>query len=533
MRTSSGAAAAVIRVLCNLQSLRQVENALASATKQSLLCHSFVASKLIVSALLSPLGSLTLAQSIFEQTPIDNPFICNTMIRAYSKSAFPIRAISIYNQMMGSNVAGDKFTFNFVLKACGRMLWCVKENVGAEKMSVSLKVGEVHCRIFMAGLNQDLHIQNSLLCLYAECGLLTAALHLFDEMTNRTITSWNIMISAFDRVGDFAAADKLLNTMPDKNVVSWNTLITRHTRLGDVKTAKRVFDEMPERDAVSWNTMIAGYVQIRDYAGALILFNEMADVGIQATEITFTSILGACAETGALDMGKRIHELLKEKGHKIEEYVGVALVDMYAKCGDLSCARVVFDSLEMKPIGCWNAMIVGLAVHGHSKEALDLFDEMIKRKQDEVMPNWITFTGVLTACSHRGLVEEGCRLFALMTEGYKIKPRIRHYGCMVDLYSRLGLFDEAYRVIKSMPFEANSVIWRTLLGACKVHGNVELGELSFWELARLGNLRDGEYVLLSNTYANAERWDAVGRLRNQMITDQVHKIPGSSNVEME
>lgn len=532
MGTSSRAA--LVRVICNLQSLRQVEQALAATIKQSLLSDSLVASKLIVFASLSPFGSLALAQSLFEETPADNPFVCNTMIRAYSRSAFPIRAISIYNRMLSSRVECDKFTFNFVLKACGRMLWCLKDDVGTEKMSVSWKVGEVHCRVIMAGLDRDLHIQNSLLCLYTDCGLLGAALHLFDEMTERTIASWNIMISAFDRVGNFAAADELLDLMPCKNVVSWNTLISRYTRLGDVKAAERVFDEMPERDAVSWNTMIAGYAQIKDYAGALRLFNEMAVTGVQATEITFTSILGACAETGALDTGKRIHELLKERGHKIEGYIGIALVDMYAKCGDLSCAREVFDNLEMKPIGCWNAMIVGLAVHGHSKEALDLFIEMTTRKQDEVTPNWITFTGVLTACSHKGLVKEGRQLFALMTKDYRIEPRIRHYGCMVDLYSRLGLLDEAYGVINNMPFEANSVIWRTLLGACRVHGNVELGELSFRKLAELGNLRDGEYVLLSNTYAGAERWDAVVRLRDEMmITDQVLKTPGTSNIEME
>ncbi|PKI38003.1 pentatricopeptide repeat-containing protein At3g29230-like [Punica granatum] len=533
MPMSSSSRAVVLRLVCNLQSLKQVEQALASVTKQSLFSDPLIASKLIVFSALSSLGSLFFAQSIFEQTPGDNTFICNTMMRAYSRSAFPVRAIAIYNRMLSSGLECDKFSYNFVLKACGRMLWCGKDDVSGGEMRVSRKVGEVHCRVFVVGLDSDLHIQNSLLHMYSECGLMGSARWLFDEMTDRTVASWNIMILAFDQVGDFAAADELLDLMPRKNVVSWNTLIARYVRLGNVKAAERVFNEMPERDTVSWNSIISGYAQVKDYAEALRLFNEMTDVGVKATEITLTSVLGACAETGALDMGKRIHELLKEKGQKIEDYIGIALVDMYAKCGELTCARRVFDNLEMKPASCWNAMIIGLAVHGHSQEALKLFHEMTTRKRDDVRPNGVTFTGVLTACSHKGLVEEGRWLFALMTEGYLIKPDMKHYGCMVDLYSRLGLLDEAYGVIRCMPFEANCVIWRTLLGACRTHGNVELGELSFRQLAKLGTLRDGDYVLLSNMYADAGRWDAVERLRDEMGSGKVLRRPGASNIALE
>ncbi|OWM67058.1 hypothetical protein CDL15_Pgr000510 [Punica granatum] len=264
MPMSSSSRAVVLRLVCNLQSLKQVEQALASVTKQSLFSDPLIASKLIVFSALSSLGSLFFAQSIFEQTPGDNTFICNTMMRAYSRSAFPVRAIAIYNRMLSSGLECDKFSYNFVLKACGRMLWCGKDDVSGGEMRVSRKVGEVHCRVFVVGLDSDLHIQNSLLHMYSECGLMGSARWLFDEMTDRTVASWNIMILAFDQVGDFAAADELLDLMPRKNVVSWNTLIARTH--GNVELGELSFRQLAK----------LGTLRDGDY---VLLSNMYADAG--------------------------------------------------------------------------------------------------------------------------------------------------------------------------------------------------------------------------------------------------------------
>lgn len=390
------------------------------------------------------------------------------------------------------------------------------------------KASEVHCRVLAIGLDQDRHIQNSLLHVYSEGGQIDVAQKLFDEMSDKTTASWNIMISAFNSIGDFASADELFGSIPTKNVVSWNTMITRHVRIRNIEAAQAVFDEMPERDSVSWNSMISGYILVKDFSAALNLFQRMENEEVEATEITLISIIGACAETGAITTGKKIHESLNRKGHTIQGYLGIALVDMYAKCGNLDTALEIFTKLGMKPVSCWNAMIVGLALHGYSDRALDLFHEMMNGTQ----PDRVTFIGVLIACSHKGLVDVGRQLFKVMVEEYSIEPDMKHYGCMVDLLSRWGLLEEALEVIRNMPFEANCVLWRTLLGACRVHGNVELAELAIHELRKVERLEDGDYVLLSNTYAEAGRWGDVERLRDEMVDDGVLKVPGFSNIEV-
>ncbi|KAA8517658.1 hypothetical protein F0562_015132 [Nyssa sinensis] len=514
-----------------ISTTKQVQQTHAIITKVGLYNHPFVLAKLITFLSLSPFGSLLYAQAIFNETLMGNPFLCNTMIRAYNKSVFPINAIYIYNHMHHMNVQLDNFTYNFVLKACARVLYCTKEDTRRIGFDIARKGAEVHCRVVKSGFDCDHFIQNSLVYMYSQCGFLAHARLVFDEMSEKTVTSWNIMILAYDRMNDFDAADLLLELMPGKNVISWNILIARYVRLNNIEVARSIFEEMPERDAVSWNSMIAGYVQIKDYAAALELYGEMQIAKVEATEITLISVLGACAETGALEMGRKIHESLKAKEYKVEGFLGNALVDMYAKCGNLNWAWEVFNELKMKPVSCWNAMIVGLAVHGYCAEALQLFSTM-ELSLDEVSPNRVTFIGVLIACSRKGLVEEGRSFFRRMIEVYHITPDIKHYGCMVDLFSRWGLLNEAHEVIKTMPLSSNSILWRNLLGACRTHGNVELAEASFQELSKLEPLTDGDYVLLSNIYADAERWDNVERVRNEMISAIVAKKPGSSNIEM-
>ncbi|XP_058075317.1 pentatricopeptide repeat-containing protein At1g74630-like isoform X1 [Magnolia sinica] len=488
---------------------------------------SDVYSRLISFSSLSASGSLEYARSFFENTAVHDPFLYNTMIRAYSQSIFPIEAINLYNQMQRRNVKSDNFTYPFVLKACARVL-VAEENDGF----VYIKKGaELHCRIIQSGLDFDTFIQNSLIFMYSQCGSLDLARRIFDGMMEKTVVSWNTMIVAYDRSNDFVSADFLFENNPGKNVVSWNTMITRHVKLGNIEAASRVFERMPERDAASWNSMMAGYIQSRNYSQALQLFHQMQINGVKPTEITIISVLGACTETGALEMGRDIHEFLKQNRFKIEGVLGNALLDMYAKCGSLKLAREIFDGMSMKHVSCWNSMIVALALHGHSDEALELFSSM-EEKQDEARPNRVTFIGVLIACSHKGLVEAGRCFFRRMTDEYKIRPDIKHYGCMVDLLSRWGLLDEAHQVIKTMPFKANCVLWRTLLGACRTHSKVELAEEVCRKLAELEPLRDGDYVLLSNIYAEAERWEDVEWVRRKMIDLGVSKKPGCSQIEV-
>ncbi|KAK7404354.1 hypothetical protein VNO78_05185 [Psophocarpus tetragonolobus] len=518
----------MVEKVCSMLELKQVQ---AMMTKAGLHAHLSFTDKLIFFSALSPMGHLSHAHSLFLQTSMHNSFICNTMIRAFANSTFPLQALYIYNHMQTTCVVSDHFTYNFVLKACSRAHKFVKEFSKSDEFTIVSKGGEVHCTVLKLGFHRYLSIQNTLLYMYSQSGLVQVAQHLFDEISHKSLVSWNIMISAYDRVNDSKSADYLLASMPHKNVVSWNTVIGRYISLGDIEGARRVFQVMPERDVVSWNSMISGYVSVKDYAGALALFFEMQNAEVRPTEVTLISVLGACAETGALEMGSKIHESLKLCGHKIEGYLGNSLLNMHSKCGNLSSAWEVFNGMTIKTASCWNAMIVGLAVHGYSEEALKLFSEM-ECELGTVRPNRVTFVGVLIACSHKGLVNKARWYFDHMVKKYKILPDIKHYGCMVDLLSRFGLLEEAHQMIKTAPFQNSAVLWRTLLGACRTQGNVELAKASFQQLAKLGGLTDGDYVLLSNIYAEANRWDEVELVRNQMIDSHVPKQVGYSQIDI-
>ncbi|KAL5720806.1 hypothetical protein ACHQM5_013440 [Ranunculus cassubicifolius] len=518
----------ILKVMETVSTMKELKQTQSLITKTGLTNDSSILPKLIFFCAISPSGNLQYAQAILDQTSLKTSFIYNTMIRAYAKTVFPLKAILLYNQMHSLYVKPDTFTYPFLLKACGKVLSDKGEENGYAFV-VGRKGLETHCRAFQDGFYSDNFFQNSLIFMYGQCGLIDSARLVFDEMFQRTVASWNTMIAVYDGVNDFESANTLFRLSPEKNVVSWNTLLGRHVKVGDIEGARRVFVEMPERDVVSWNTMISGYVQVRNYKKAVEMYREMQVSRVEVTEITLTSVLGACAEIGDLMTGREIHEFMKRNEFKIEGYLGNALVDMYAKCGSMNLAREVFDGMRMRHVSCWNSMIMGLAVHGYSEEALELFCSM-ERSYVEVVPNRITFIGVLIACTHKGLVEEGYLFFRLMIDKYSITPDIKHYGCVVDLLSRWGMLDKAYHVIKTMPFGGNSVLWRTLLGACKTYGNVELAEEAFQKIVELETPIDGDCVLLSNLYAEMERWEDVERVRNIMIGLGVSKRPGSSHI---
>ncbi|XP_011627497.2 pentatricopeptide repeat-containing protein At2g29760, chloroplastic-like [Amborella trichopoda] len=488
------------------------------------------------------------ASSFFTQIPTPNSFEFNTIIRILQTSGEPQQALSIFRRMHDENVQFDHFTLPFMARACVEL-----SNLGLGQV--------VHGQAARLGLDADVFVQTSLIELYMGCECVPEARQVFDEMPKRDVVAWTAIISGYvNKCRDMGVACQLFEEMPDKDVVCWNIVISGFIKIGDMgkaselfcnapikdllmcntimagfvtvgdfEAAYKVFDEMPRRDVVSWNTLISGLVQGGLFNEAISLFRRMMKEGIELNEVTIVSVLSACAQMGALDLGRWVHSYIDRMGFRVSVLIGTALVDMYSKCGALKVARQVFEVLSDKDVALWNAMILGLAMHGKSKEALEFFDQM---EGESVRPNEVTVLGALCACSHAGLVTEGQRIFRSMGSTLGLKPRLEHYGCMVDLLGRAGLLNEAYELIKGMPIEPHVGVWGALLGACKIHGNVELAELSFERLLELDQ-RDGGYsAILSNIYANAGRWGDFARVREMMRERMIYKEPGCSSIEI-
>lgn len=335
----------------------------------------------------------------------------------------------------------------------------------------------------------------------------------------------------YAKTGLLASAHQLFDEMPQRDIPSWNSIIAGYARLGHLEEARLLFECMPERNVVSWTSMVSGYSQKGMFEEAVEMFLRMTEKeNVRPNEVTVASVLPACANLGALELGERIDRYAREHGFLRNAFVGNSLVDMYAKCGRINQARQVFEEISrVRNLCTWNSMIMGLAVHGMWEEGLQLFHEMLV---GGTVPDDITFVGVLLACTHGGLVDLGWQFFHLMEKEYSLSPKLEHYGCMVDLLGRAGLLKDAYNLITSMPMKPDSVVWGALLGACSFYSNVELGEIAGECLFELEPWNPGNYVILSNVYASSGRWDGVAKVRMRMKGNQIKKAAGYSFIEL-
>eukprot|EP00257_Ricinus_communis_P024927 XP_025012341.1 pentatricopeptide repeat-containing protein At4g21065 [Ricinus communis] len=317
----------------------------------------------------------------------------------------------------------------------------------------------------------------------------------------------------------------------ESHVFVRNTLIHMYGIFKDFEISRQLFEEIPSPELVAWNTVIGCYVDCGRFKEALDMFSRMLKLHIEPDEATLVVILAACSALGELDIGRWIHSCISNTGLGRFVEINNSIIDMYAKCGALEEAYEAFNKMSQRNTVTWNTMILGLATHGHTNEALVLFSKMLEQKLME--PDSVTFLGVLCACSHGGMVDEGRRFFDIMNKEYHIQPTIKHYGCMVDILGRAGFVEEAYGLISSMPMECNPIIWRTLLAACRLHGNVELGEKVRRHLLELEPDHSSDYVLLANMYASMGQWNEVMRVRNSMQKRGVQKPePGNSFIGM-
>ncbi|KAL3511185.1 hypothetical protein ACH5RR_030586 [Cinchona calisaya] len=314
-----------------------------------------------------------------------------------------------------------------------------------------------------------------------------------------------------------------------------NSLIHFYSSCGCLKHARKVFEEMPQRSVVSWNAMINALVELGEFEDALRMFREMQML-FEPDGYTVQSLIGACAGLGALSLGIWAHVYVLRRCKcdvNLEVLVNNSLVEMYCKCGALNLAVQVFEGMDNRDVNSWNLIIIGFGMHGKVEAALEYFRRLVN--EDGLVPNSITFLGLLSACRHRGLVNEGREYFHKMLSEYNIKPVLEHYGCLIDLLARAGLIDEALDIVFNMPMKPDLVIWRSLVDACcKKDAGLELSE----EMARQmieseGSNSGGAYVLLSRVYASANKWNEVGSVRNLMANKGVNKEPGCSLVEID
>lgn len=304
----------------------------------------------------------------------------------------------------------------------------------------------------------------------------------------------------------------------DGNASFANSLIGFYGRLGNLAVVQRIFSRM-KRDTVSWNAVISSYVHNKHYEGAIALFDRMVSEDMKPNSATLVSVLAASANLASSEKGERIHQYLEEEMIETNLPLTTALVHMYAKCGKLDKARELFDLMNERDIISWNVMISGYGMHGHAKSAVEIFQLM---ENSKVRPNALTFLGLLSACAHAGLVEEGKRLFSRM-QHYSIEPNVKHYTCMVDLLSKSGDLQGAEELVLSMPVRPDGGVWGALLSACAIHEKLEVGMRVANRAIQSEPDNDGYYVLLSNMCSSMGRWEEAEMVRKMMKGGGVQK----------
>ncbi|CAN1132277.1 Putative pentatricopeptide repeat-containing protein At3g08820 [Linum perenne] len=495
------------------------------------------------------------ARLVFSQTSSPNVFLWNTMIRGLvSNDCFP-EAISFYAAMTKEGFSPTGFTFPFVLKACAR--------------SSDLQLGlELHSQVVKLGFGSDVFVNTSLVSLYAKCGYIDDAFKVFDDIPDKNVVSWTAIISGFIGVGKFKEAIDMfrrlleMGVVPDSfslvrvlsacsqigdlttgkwidsyiseigmttNVFVATSLVDFHAKCGNMERARSLFESMREKDIVSWSTMIQGYASNGLPKEALEFFHAMLNHGLKPDRYAMVGALSACSRLGALALGEWASSLIDQDEFLVNPVLGTALIDMYAKCGCMLKGWDVFKGIRAKDRVVWNAAISGLASNGHFAAAFGVFSQMQKLG---IQPDENTFVGLLCGCTHAGLINEGRQFFDSISNVFSLAPTIEHYGCIVDLLSRAGLLEEAHQLIKSMPMNPNVVIWGSLLGGCRLHRDTELAEQVLNQLIVLEPWNAGNYVLLSNIYSAARKWDEAAKIRSVMNKNGIQKLRGCSWIEI-
>ncbi|KAG6507365.1 pentatricopeptide repeat-containing protein At4g02750-like [Zingiber officinale] len=483
-------------------------------------------------------GLVEEARDIFERTPDKNSITWNGVLAAYVQNGL----LEAAQRLFDSNSNWDTISWNAMIACYVRRRRLPEAQQLFDRMP---KRDIVSWNTLISGYaqNGDMAVARSLfdespsldvfswtamVSGYAQNGMLEEARKVFDEMPYRNTVSWNAMIAGYVQRQKMDDATELFEQMPCKNVNTWNTMITGHAQCGMIDQARRMFDEMPHRDAVSWSAMIAAYSHGGFSEEALQMFVRMGRHRNRINRSSFTCILSTIADIAMLECGKQVHGRLIKAGYVMGCFVGNALLAMYSKCGRVDQAHKAFEEMTEKDVVSWNTMISGYARHGYGNDALKVFDAM---RMTDTHPNDVTMVGVLSACSHAGLVDIGINYFHTMHRVFGVMVKAAHYTCMIDLLGRAGRLDDAQDLMRDMPFEPDATMWGALLGASRIHRNTELAEKAAKRIFELEPENSGMYVLLSNLYATSGKWNDVDKMRVMMRDRGVTKVPGFSWIE--
>lgn len=503
-------------------------------------------------------GKISSAGFLFDEMPERDAVSWSTIIRSHFRNGLFYEAVELVRDMLLSGsrpndavmiTMGSLFAHlgNSVLAKVGHA-WVIRNNSHEMMMKTTLTT--------------------ALISMHAKCQNLLFARRLFNGLTEKNIVSWTSMVSGCIRCRQLQEAAELFSRMLGEGIAPnevtllslviecgslralqlgkqihgyilrgfritsalVSALIDMYGKSGEIKYADKLFNKSANRHILMWNVMISAYSRIRCIDEATDCFVQMKASGLRPTKVSLLALMPLYAESGDLILGRWIHSGLMKLGMAVDLMLKAAVLDMYTKCGRLNDASRLFNEASFRDICMWNTMIGGYGKHGLGNEALQLLRKM---EEEGTKPNDTTFIAILSACSHCGLIEEGKRMFQKMVHDICLVPKVEHYGCMVDLFGRAGLLEEALHLIESMPLRPNVIVWGALLAASRLHRNSKLEQLASKWVLEMEPQSSGYHVLLSNFHAAADRWDNVEEVRQRMVSLGVKKEAGLSAVEVD
>nr|XP_043629463.1 putative pentatricopeptide repeat-containing protein At5g47460 [Erigeron canadensis] len=458
------------------------------------------------------------AHQLFDEIPEPGLVAWNSLISGYVHSGMFRKALSLFVKLESSSLCSDSYTFTTILAACGQLSL--------------MHLGKcVHSKIVKFGVECSTFVSNCLIDMYGKCECGEGAIRVFDQMWFKDTFSWNSVISASIRNQRIEQAFEFLNRMPNPDTISYNEMISGIAQFGNIEQAIGILSRMPNPNSSSWNSILTGYVNRNRPRNALEFFCKMHLNGLQMDEFTFSSILSGVARLGALTWGTLIHCFVVKHGFHESVVIGSALIDMYSKCGNVKTAEFLFESLPSKNLVTWNAMISGLAHNENSTKVIKVF-EQLKEKKD-LLPDGITFLNVLLACWHNKTpLDVANRYFESMIQDYKIDPTVEHCSCMIRLMGHEGEVWRAAEMINRLGFEPCGNVWRALLAACAICGDLEVAKIAAKKVIDLEG--DGEYVyvMMSNIYSLFGKWEDARAMRKMMRDNKMIKEAGYSWIEI-